>query len=153
MTRFDTILQDLQEKVARKQKLSTMLDELKPVQRRLETRVRELDAIRIKEQSDVDKLEGGSLAAFFYNVIGKMDQQLDKEREEAYAAAVRYDTALRELEAVEDDIRRYQEELRDLSGVEGRLSHCAEGEKRSHQSHRFGCGTGDRPAGGAASRL
>ena len=118
MTRFDTILQDLQEKVARKQKLSTMLDELRPVQRRLETRVRELDAIRIKEQSDVDKLEGGSLAAFFYNVIGKMDQQLDKEREEAYAAAVRYDTALRELEAVEYDIRRYQEELRGLSGVE-----------------------------------
>lgn len=118
MTQFDTVLQDLQEKVARKQKLSAMLDELKPVRRRLEVRVQELDAVRIKEQTDVDKLEGGSLAAFFYNVIGKMDEHLDKEREEAYAAAVRYDTAFREMETVEQDIRRYQEEMRGLAGVE-----------------------------------
>lgn len=118
MTQFDTVLQDLQEKVARKQKLSTMLEELQPVRRRLEVRVQELDDIRMKEQADVDRLEGGSLAAFFYNVIGKMDERLDKEREEAYAAAVRYDTAFRELETVEQDIRRYQDEMRGLSGVE-----------------------------------
>lgn len=118
MTQFDTVLQELQEKVARKQKLSTMLEELKPVRRRLEVRVQELDAIRVKEQTDVDKLEGGSLAAFFYNVIGKMDERLDKEREEAYAAAVRYDAAFRELETVEQDIRRYQQEMRGLTGVE-----------------------------------
>ena len=78
MTYYNALLQELQEKVARKQKLSTMLEELKPVRRRLEVRVQELDAIRVKEQTDVDKLEGGSLAAFFYNVIGKMDERLER---------------------------------------------------------------------------
>ena len=31
----------------------------------------------------MDRLEGHSLAAFFYQVIGKMDEKLDKERQEA----------------------------------------------------------------------
>jgi len=120
MSQFDTVLQDLQEKVARKRKLENMMTELRAQRRDLLTQVDRLEAIRVKEQSDVDKLEGGSLAAFFYNVIGKMDERLDKEREEAYAAAVKYDAAARELADVEDDIRKYVQELNELRGVEHR---------------------------------
>lgn len=68
----------------------------------------------------MDRLEGRSLAAFFYNVIGKMDEQLDKERQEAYAARVKYDAAARELEGVEADLRRYESELSALRGCEHR---------------------------------
>ena len=89
MSHFDTVLQDLQEKVARKRKLENVMTELRAQRSELFTQVDRLDAVRMKEQADVDKLEGGSLAAFFYNVIGKMDERLDKEREEAYAAAVK----------------------------------------------------------------
>ena len=106
MSHFDTVLQDLQEKVARKRKLENVMTELRAQRSELFTQVDRLDAVRMKEQADVDKLEGGSLAAFFYNVIGKMDERLDKEREEAYAAAVKYETAARELEAVKADILR-----------------------------------------------
>ena len=98
------ILQELQEKVARKQKLEHTKQALYDQRAALRRRVEELDALRIKEQADVDKLENRSLANFFYNVIGKMDEQLDKEREEAYAAAVKYDAALRELEDVQADL-------------------------------------------------
>ena len=47
-----------------------------------------LDVYKRQEQADVDRLEGHSLATFFYQVIGKMDEKLDKERQEAYAARV-----------------------------------------------------------------
>ena len=118
MSHFDTVLQDLQEKVARKRKLENVMTELRAQRSELFTQVDRLDAVRMKEQADVDKLEGGSLAAFFYNVIGKMDERLDKEREEAYAAAVKYDTAARELADVDEQIRKYVQELNDLRGVE-----------------------------------
>lgn len=118
MTYYNALLQELQEKVARKRKLEGMMEELRQQQSQLRTQVAQLDAVRMKEQADVDKLEGRSLAAFFYNVVGKMDEHLDKEREEAYAAAVKYETAARELEAVKADIRKCDLELRELQGVE-----------------------------------
>ena len=118
MTHYNALLQELQEKVARKRKLEGMMEELRQQQSQLRTQVAQLDAVRMKEQADVDKLEGRSLAAFFYNVVGKMDEHLDKEREEAYAAAVKYETAARELEAVKADIRKCDLELRELQGVE-----------------------------------
>ena len=72
----------------------------------------------MQEQADVEKLEGRSLAVFFYNVIGKMDEQLNKEREEAYAARVKYDAAARELSAVEEDLLRHEGELSGLGDCE-----------------------------------
>lgn len=118
MTSLDRNIQELQEKVARKQKLERMVQELRTERRRLERDVQELDGIRMREQADVDKLEGRSLAAFFYYVIGKKDALLDKEREEAYAAAVRYDSAVSQLTAVVDDLRRCQQECSALCGAE-----------------------------------
>ena len=120
MSHFDTVLQDLQEKVARKRKLENVMTELRAQRSELFTQMDRLDAIRIKEQTDVEKLEGCSLAAFFYNVIGKMDERLDKEREEAYAAAVKYDAAARGLADVDEQIRKYVQEINDLRGVEHR---------------------------------
>lgn len=122
MIHHDQNLQELQEKVARKRKLEAMLNDLEAQHSQLSLQVQELDRIRVKEQADVDKLEGGSLASFFYNVIGKMDQQLDREREEAYAAAVKYDAAARELQYVEADLERCSREYRQLQGVEGRYA-------------------------------
>jgi len=112
------ILQELQEKVARKQQLERRKEELYAQRGELRRRVEELDAIRIREQADVDKLENRSLSNFFYNVIGKMDELLDKEREEAYAAAVKYDVALRELEDVQADLEACTREYAALYGVE-----------------------------------
>ena len=73
MTSYDEQLQRLQAQTARAKQLESMLRELRGQQAALSARVRELDAVKRKEQVDVDRLEGRSLAAFFYNVIGKMD--------------------------------------------------------------------------------
>lgn len=118
MTYYDEKLKALQEKISRSRQLSAMLKELRGQRDTIAARVRELEAIKMDEQADVDRLEGRSLASFFYNVIGKMDERLNKEREEAYAARVKYDAAARELEAIDGDIQRCESELSGLRGCE-----------------------------------
>ena len=120
MTYYDEQLQQLQAQMARSKQLEAMVKELRSQRDLLVAQVRELESIKLEEQADVDRLEGRSLSAFFYNVIGKMDEQLDKERQEAYAARVKYDAAARELEGVEADLRRYESELSALRGCEHR---------------------------------
>ena len=118
MNYYTSQLQMLQAQAALKTKLKSHLKDLHRQQKELHEKISLLNGQRIQEQSDVERLEGHSLSAFFYNVIGKMDEKLDKERQEAYAAAVKYDTAVRELEAVEGDIRRYEAELKPLQNCQ-----------------------------------
>lgn len=119
MTFYDEQLQQLQEQIARKRRLEAMVAELRSQRDTLSARARELNGIRLSEQADVERLEGRSLAVFFYNVIGKMDERMNKERQEAYAARVKYDAAAKELEAAEHELRRYESELSGLRGCEG----------------------------------
>lgn len=120
MTYYDEQLKQLHGQVVRMHQLQAMTDELRAQRTSLSAQVRELETIKLEEQSDVERLEGGSLASFFYNVIGKMDERLNKEREEAYAARVKYDAAARELDAVERDLERCTAELGKLHGCEQR---------------------------------
>lgn len=41
---------------------------------------------------------------YFYQVVGKLDEKLTKERQEAYEAAVKYDAAYSELQAIEVEL-------------------------------------------------
>ena len=116
MNCYDEQLQQLQEQMMRSRQLDAMIKELYSQRDSLTQQVSELKTNMLEEQADVDRLEGRSLTAFFYNVIGKMDEKLDKEREEAYAARVKYDAAVRELEGVENDLSRYEFEQSTLQG-------------------------------------
>lgn len=122
MAFYDEQLQNLQQQVARKAHLEAVLRDLHSQKKDLDIRVADLNRTKQDEQTDVDRLEGRSLAAFFYAVVGKKEEKLDKERQEAYAASVKYDAAVRELSAVEEDIARYESELRGLSGCEQRYA-------------------------------
>ena len=115
---YDEQLQQLQDKIARKRQLEAKVSELRAQRSKLSGHARELESILLKEQADVEKLEGRSLAAFFYYVIGKSAEQINKEREEAYAAKVKYDAAARELAAVEEDLARSETELARLRNSE-----------------------------------
>ncbi len=122
MTNFDDELRQLRRQVDRKDHLKRILPELRRQREELSRRVADLEAAKLHEQRDVDRLEDRSLTAFFYNVVGKMDEKLDRERQEAYAAAVKYDAAHRELLTVEGDIRSYEGELAGLSDCETRYN-------------------------------
>ena len=137
MRQYDEELKELQQQAAMKNRLETILKELKRQREELQARVDKLANIKEKEQLEVERLERRSLTNYFYQVVGKLDERLTEEKQEAYQAAVKYDAAYSELQAVEADIRtkeleygrvrrsneRYQELLKEkqeavkLSGV------------------------------------
>ncbi len=122
MNYYDQQLKELFAQCARKRKLEASAAELRRQRDTYATRVEELEQAMQEEQADVDRLEGRSLAAFFYNVVGKMDEKLTKERQEAYAARVKYDAAARELAGAEEDLCRCQAELDTLGDCEVRYA-------------------------------
>lgn len=118
MVHFNEQLKQLHQQTARKKYLQNVLKDLYQQQEELVPKVARLQEIKMDEEEDVERLEGGSLAAFFYGVIGKMDEKLDKERQEAYAASVKYDAAVRELEVTEYEIQKNEKELEELQDCE-----------------------------------
>lgn len=120
MNHYDEQLRELQAQCTRKKKLEASAAELRTQRDTYRLRAQELEQSFQQEQADVDRLEGRSLSAFFYNVIGKMDEKLTQEKQEAYAARVKYDAAARELAGIEEDLHRCEAELDSLQGCESR---------------------------------
>lgn len=118
MAYYDEQLQLLQQQVVRKKREESKLKELYIQREELNNRVNEFKISKLNQQADVDHLEGRSLAAFFYAMFGKRKDKLDKERQEAYAAKVKYDVAALELSAIEKDIKNSKAELNQLLGCE-----------------------------------
>ena len=118
MNYYDSELQRLQSEIMEKQRADAKLSDLFLQQSDLEKRTDELEKIMRKEQDDVDRLNARSLTAFFYRATGKMGEKLTKEEAEAYAAAVKYDAAKNELQAVNNDIEYCQRRLSDLQDCE-----------------------------------
>ena len=108
------ILFELQQKVAMKPSLEVKLHELQNQRREYDREVISLRMAFRKEQEDVEKLEGRSLANYFFQVVGKLDEKLDQERREAYAAKVKLDAAERELAGIESDIAEIQTQLNEI---------------------------------------
>jgi len=120
----------LQQKVAQKPLLESKLYELHTQRRQYDNQVISLRVAFRKEQEDVEKLEGRSLANYFYQVIGKLDDKLDQERKEAYAARVKLDAAERELAGIESDIKEIQEQITDVLVAEARYKDALELKRR-----------------------
>ena len=118
MSVYDERLEKLQRDAARKRRLESMLGELRAQRSELEARVSELEAIKLLEQEDVERLESGGITALFYSLVGKGEEKLTKERREAAAAALKYESAARELDSVMSDIAGCESELAGLSGCE-----------------------------------
>lgn len=118
MTSYDESLLSLSQKVALKKQLEAKLDNLRDQRRVFDRKVVELRVEHRSEQDDVDKLEGRSLANYFYQIIGKLDEKIDEERKQAYAAKVKLDAAQRELAAVDWEIQEIQSQLQELVGCE-----------------------------------
>ena len=109
---------ELQQKAARKPSLEAKLRELQNQRREFDREVISLRVVFRKEQEDVEKLEGKSLANYFFQVVGKLDGKLDQERKEVYAAKVKLDAAERELAGIESDISEIQRQLNEIRVAE-----------------------------------
>ena len=105
---------ELQQKLALKPSLEAKLRELQNQRREYDREVISLRIAFRKEQEDVEKLEGRSLTNYFFQVVGKLDDKLDQERKEAYAAKVKLDAAERELADIDADLLVLQRQLNDI---------------------------------------
>ncbi len=92
-------------------------DDLKKEQARLA----ELQAISDREDQDVRRLEGLSMTALFYTVLGSKDEQLQKERQEYLSAHLKFRQSQHAVEALERDVERLKSKLARLGEVDARL--------------------------------
>ena len=97
INKINSELAYLQEKLARKEKIKKQLQNLRCYQVDLENRALSLEKIKIKEDKDVKRVEGISFQTLIYSIRGNKSQMIEKEKQEAYAATVKYDNAVREL--------------------------------------------------------
>lgn len=116
----------LQAQMVYKKRLETVLKELRSQESALSRKVADLEQRLRHEQRDLDRLEGLSLAAFFYNMTGQLEEKLEKERQETSAARVKYSAALRELEAIQADLTETEIDLQDLADCEERYARSLE---------------------------
>lgn len=116
MTGFDEKLRELQAQVARQEKLRAVVEDLLDRVERLEQEEGKLSAIRAQEQADVERLEGRTLAAFFFGLTGSKEERLEQERQEARAAAVKHDAVVLQLQDARNELRARQDELFRLNG-------------------------------------
>ncbi len=69
------------------------------------------------EEEDVDRLEAGSLSAWFLRLLGKHAARLDEERRELVAARLRLEHLQAEVSAIEAEIAGLRERHRALEGA------------------------------------
>ena len=119
---FNEDLKQLKEQTIQKKKAETELSDLLLQKQSLAQKLKELEKIKTKEEKDVERLERGSLAAVFFEMIGKKEERLSKEEQEARAAVLKYETAREELAMVEREISVREGKVRELAGCEGRYA-------------------------------
>ena len=118
MKQFDARLQELQGKLSRRNQLHAQMESLGVQLDEQKIKVKQLQEAANSEQYDVNELESLSFASIWAKISGDFDEKLNKEKKEAFAAAAKYESARRELENIQADIRRLADELQGLEAVE-----------------------------------
>jgi len=101
---MDEKIKQAQEGIARLHKIDSMLIELEYEQDKLVCKQSELKVILEKENNDLEKYEGKSIASIFYSILGSLEEHVKQERKEALAAKLKYDQAERDLDYVKSQI-------------------------------------------------
>lgn len=126
---LDEKLAELQRQIARKQQLEVRIRSLKEQEALLREKVSELNAARLKEQGDVERMEKKTFQRFIAHLSGNYEEKLDKESREACEAALRHETACQELEAVTDDLNRSRREMNQLENCQEQYKKTLEEKK------------------------
>lgn len=122
-------LNSMQAAMARKMHLQRVIDALEEEHGNLIMQMARLNTRWVKEENDVQKTENG-ISGLMWSVFGRKEEKLDKERREAYAAKVRYDSAVAQMEILEKSINAYTEELESIEGQRQEYMETATAEMR-----------------------
>ncbi|MEG1684167.1 MAG: hypothetical protein RR295_10060 [Oscillospiraceae bacterium] len=115
-------LAELSEKRNRRSKIESMLGSLCSEERDLSQKEYTLRISLSKENADVERLEKTTATSVFYSILGKKDERLEREQQEAYAAKLKYDAAVRQMDDCRTRIEALEQERRTLSDCERRYN-------------------------------
>jgi len=104
-------LADVSEKLGTYRKIQRSLEKTRQTLSAEKSREKDLYEILVKEKEDFEKLERLSLSTVFYTLMGKRDEQVDKEKQEYLAAKLKYDEVKESVRSLEKEIARYKSEL------------------------------------------
>jgi uncharacterized phage infection (PIP) family protein YhgE len=94
------------EQQARLQKQQGLVAQIEAELRQAEKQTRDLKLQVTREDADVERLEGVSLTGVFYSILGSKDEQLYRERQEALAAHLKYDEALKQVASLQRELEQ-----------------------------------------------
>jgi len=134
---MENLNRDLADARERLRQAEALRRRLQTVELDLRTQRARLEPLKLKlslEAADVRRLEGLSLPALFYTLLGSKELQLQKERQEAVVAKLQLDEASYAVQALDDLARRCRKELEGLADVEGRYRRLLEDKERQLRS-------------------
>ena len=111
-------LKEMQARIARKKELEAELPGLRERSYALEDQLKERKLHLEYEEGDVAELESSNFKSLFYTVIGKKQEKLNREVDEAEAAKREYEAVADELATAQKAVRKAEAELRMLSNCE-----------------------------------
>ncbi|MCO7127205.1 hypothetical protein NIE88_15655 [Sporolactobacillus shoreicorticis] len=122
LDRFDKELQEIKEQMKQKQKWEDQLGRLQDEAEQQEIKVHMLKSMLHKEQKDVDRIESFSIPAILYSIIGRKLEKIDKEKQEAAAAELKYQEALRTTEDIKKELTELQSRLTSVEHADARYA-------------------------------
>lgn len=117
---LDSINQEilyLKEKLRKYNKVMSMKEIKSEELKRKEGQRDELKHILEKEKKDYEKLEALSLNSIFFNLLGKKEEKLDKEKQEYLLAKLRYEDLQKSIDELEREIAEINELLIDYKDI------------------------------------
>lgn len=97
-------LEALRERIARRREHTAVLERLRRQEEVFRGEVEQRSGQLAKEQRDVEKLEKLTIASIFASLRGSKEEDLDRERSEAWAARLRLQEAERQLSEIQEEI-------------------------------------------------
>lgn len=132
MSRHDTAdrLQQLHRQLARGRKLTMMLEDLQAQLTELEDETAFLREAYLAEQAEVQRLEGESFSTLMERLMGRMERRSAAGEAELCAAAMKYETAARQLHDVQAHIAALLREKAACAEAEGAFAAAFSEERR-----------------------
>ncbi|WP_404328365.1 hypothetical protein [Mesobacillus maritimus] len=104
-------LQEIKENLRKKKKYEDHLQRAEAFLNEEEKKQEELKRQLLKEEEDIERLEGFSFTNIFYTITGRKLEKLDKEQQEVLAAKLKFTEALETVEDLRKEIQAYKDKL------------------------------------------
>lgn len=118
MEELNRRLAEAADRYARLEKLNRQAARLRKEYEAAVGQAERLKAALAKEQRDVERLESGSLWALLTTMFADRTERLDRERQEAAEALVRYEEARQHAEQLRRDLEAAEREAAGLAGAD-----------------------------------